>query len=66
MTASTETSQNTADTIPVGGGGPRSGLRAAKRGRGLRVLAVAAAGLAGLLAAVIALDLGGAVDVEAV
>jgi putative copper resistance protein D len=56
VTASTETSQNTAATIPGGGTGSRSGLRA---------LAVAAAALAGLAAAVIALDLGGAVDVAA-
>jgi cytochrome c oxidase assembly factor CtaG/putative copper export protein len=68
VTASTETSQNTAATIPGGGGGPRGGPRAsAPRAprRGLRALAVAAAALAGLLAAVIALDLGGAVDVAA-
>jgi cytochrome c oxidase assembly factor CtaG/putative copper export protein len=68
VTASTETSQNTAATIPGDGGGPRGGPRArAGRppGRGPRVLAVAAAALAGLLAAVIALDLGGAVDVAA-
>jgi putative copper resistance protein D len=56
VTASTETSQNTAVTIPGGGAGSRSGLRA---------LAVTAAALAGLAAAVIALDLGGAVDVTA-
>jgi putative copper resistance protein D len=56
VTASTETSQNTAATIPGGGTGARSGMRA---------LAVAAAVLAGLAAAVIALDLGGAVDVAA-
>jgi cytochrome c oxidase assembly factor CtaG/putative copper export protein len=65
VTASTETSKNTADTIPGGGHGPRSGLRAPQPGRGPRALAVTAAAIAGLLAAVIALDLGGAVDVEA-
>ncbi|MCC3763974.1 bifunctional copper resistance protein CopD/cytochrome c oxidase assembly protein [Glycomyces sp. TRM65418] len=70
MTASTETSQNTAATIPGGGAGPRSGLHGHGRGpqgpgRGLRALAVAAAVLAGLAAAVVALDLGGAVDVDA-
>jgi putative copper resistance protein D len=63
VTASTETSQNTAATIPGGGAGSRSGLHGPRRGR--RALAVAAAALAGLAAAVIALDLGGAVDVAA-
>ncbi|MEU5155241.1 cytochrome c oxidase assembly protein [Glycomyces sp. NPDC021274] len=62
MTASTETSQNTAATIPGGGAGSRGGQQARHR-RGLRALAVAAAVLAGLAVAVIALDLGGAVDV---
>jgi cytochrome c oxidase assembly factor CtaG/putative copper export protein len=62
VTASTETSQNIAATIPGGGAGSRGGQGRAPR-RGLRALAVAAAVLAGLAAAVIALDLGGAVDV---
>jgi cytochrome c oxidase assembly factor CtaG/putative copper export protein len=62
VTASTETSQNTAATIPGGGAGSRSGQGRPPR-RGLRALAVGAAVLAGLAVAVIALDLGGAVDV---
>jgi len=62
VTASTETSQNTAATIPGGGAGSRSGQGRPRR-RGLRALAVGAAVLAGLAVAVIALDLGGAVDV---
>lgn len=63
VTASTETSQNTAATIPGGGAGSRGGQRARTPRRGRRALAVAAAVLAGLAVAVIALDLGGAVDV---
>ncbi|MEU6857618.1 cytochrome c oxidase assembly protein [Glycomyces sp. NPDC046736] len=62
MTASTETSQNTAATIPGGGVGSRSGPEQGPR-RGRRLLAVCAAILTGLAAAVAALDLGGAVDV---
>jgi len=66
VTASTETSQNTAVTIPSDGGGPQGGPHAgASLGprRGLRALALVGASIAGLLAAVIALDLGGAVDI---
>ncbi len=67
VTASTETSQNTAATIPGGGAGSRGGRRVREQAprRGLRALAVVAAVLAGLAVAVIALDLGGAVDVAA-
>ncbi|THV30181.1 copper resistance protein CopD [Glycomyces paridis] len=67
VTASTETSQNTAATIPGGRAGSRSGPSAGTppRRRGRKALALAAAVLAGLVAAVLALDLGGAVDVEA-
>ncbi len=62
VTASTETSQNTAATIPGGGTASRGGQQRAAR-PGMRVLALCAAVLAGLAVAVIALDLGGAVDV---
>lgn len=64
MTTSTESSENAADTIPGGGARARSGPGRAGR-TGWRALAVFAAAVAGALAAVLALELGGAVDIEA-
>ncbi|GAB3655850.1 cytochrome c oxidase assembly protein [Glycomyces tarimensis] len=62
MTTSTETSENTADTIPGGGTRERGGPRPSAH-RGRRALAVSAAAVLGAVASILALRLGGAVDV---
>lgn len=64
VSTSTETSENTAATIP--GGSARTPLGPNEPGRsGWRALAAFAAAIAGALAAVLALELGGAVAIEA-
>ncbi|WP_156925900.1 cytochrome c oxidase assembly protein [Glycomyces arizonensis] len=63
MTTSTESSENTADTIPVDGAANRPGPRLFGHS-GWRALAVFAAAVVGAVAAVIALQLGGAVEIE--
>ncbi|WP_156037491.1 cytochrome c oxidase assembly protein [Glycomyces tenuis] len=63
MTTSTESSENAADTIP-GGSAKDSGGPSRSGHTGWRALAVFAAAVVGAIAAVLALELGGAVDIE--
>lgn len=64
MTTSTESSENAAATVPGGGTGVPPGPSPSGRS-GWRSLTVFAAAVAGAIAAVLALDLGGAARIEA-